>query len=786
VPAGASASAAVPLGSGLKAPNGVAVDGAGNVYVADTGNSQIVEIPVVNGALSTSAQTTLISSSTVVAGSALSNPAGIAVDSLGNLYIADSGNKRVVYVPYADSLVLSFATTLGSGMSSPSAITVDASGNVYVADEGNGDVYELTAPLSAGAQATVASGYNKPSGLAVDASGALFVVDQGNQAIWRVPNISGNLTQASAVNVVGQLDPSTESQIVKDPYGVAIDSIGNLYVSDNKNATVYQVNRIAGTQFLGYWNPGSTSTDGSVSLESSGNAALTLNSPFYSLSGDTAEFTALTSETNACASGSVASGSSCSLEATFTPAALTSNSEIYTLSSNAANSTSQQVTFSGTGLPTAATTTAVAITSPTGAISYDQSVTVQVTVASVDSSNGIPSGKVQFLLDGSVKQTVVLDNKGTASYTFPGGPLIPGGSQAFSAVYLGAITPNFAYSQSTSAPLNVTVQTVATSNTLSFATAFINPASQAAGTSITFTATITSTFAGTPTGKVTFVVTDAAGGTPVSLPVLIGSTNGGVATATYTLPAPISSVYDVISVVATYSGDANFAGSTSAVETFNLAPTFSSSPGSVSLTASGTSITSGISSGGNITFTPTSQGGWNGLVGFSCLASSLPEYTQCVWSPGQVQLGPSTTGKVAYQPTVTLSIAINQPPQTPTASKLVWWIGGLTGLVLLFARRRWMRKGLASFAMLVGVILLGVSATGLTACNNTDNIPFASPIGSKTITVLVSSDPFSSPPTFSTPIPSTKPCGINPTTNLHDSTLAPCTQQTYQVNVSVQ
>jgi sugar lactone lactonase YvrE len=783
VPVGKTA--AVALGSGLNAPTGVAVDGAGNVYVADTGNSQIVEIPVANGALSTAAQTILISSSTTVAGAKLSKPAGIAVDSLGNLYIADSGNKRVVYLPYVGSSDISFARTLGSGMSSPSAITLDATGNVYVADAGNGDVYEVTAPLSVGLQVTVASGYSTPSGLAVDASGALFVVDQGNAKIWRVPNISGTLAPTQAINVVGQLN-STGTAIVKAPYGVAIDPIGNLYVSDNVNAVAYMVNRIEGTQSFGYWNPGSTSLSLAYYLENSGNQALTLGNPFYTLTGDTADFTALSSETNACASGtSVASGSSCDLEATFTPAALASYSETYTLSSTAANASSQQVTFTGMGVVTAATTTTLAITSPTGAISYDQPVTLQATVASVNSSNGTPSGNVQFLVDGIVEQTVALNGNGVASYTIAGGSL-SGGSHTLSATYLGALAAFIAYSQSSSNTLNPTVQTVATLTALSFTTVYANPPSQPAGTALTFTATVSSTFAGNLTGTVTFVFTDASGGTPVTQTGTLAPASGGTfqTTTSYTPTAPLSSGHDVISVVATYSGNTNFTGSSSPSASFNVGPAV----GSVVITPSGTSLTSGGSNTNNssITFTNTSYGGWQGVVGYQCLASSLPANAICVFSPGQVTVMASTA-TVSYPPATTqLQVVVNNPPNSPLQSSMLWWLGGLTGLIMFWTRRRLMRGALGTVTMLIGMVLLAVSASGLMACNN--GVQFPTPPGSSTITVVASSDPFALNSNGSANTGETQPCGIvsgsNPPTE--SPTLAPCTQPTFQIALTVQ
>lgn len=781
IPAGKTA--AVALGSGLNAPTGVAVDGAGNVYVADTGNSQIVEIPVVNGALSTSAQVTLISSSATLAGSALKKPAGIAVDGLGNLYIADSGNKRVVYVPYNGSLAVSEAVSVGSNMSSPSAVALDASRNLYIADADKGDVYELTAPLTAGVQVTVASGYSNPSALATDASGALFVVDQGNQKIWRVPNISGSLAPTKAINVVGQLD-LTGTAIVKAPYGVAIDPIGNLYVSDNVNAVAYMVNRIEGTQSFGFWNPGSTSSSLAYYLENSGNQALTLGSPFYVLTGDTADFTALSSETNACTSGaSVASGSSCNLEATFTPAALAVYSETYALSSTAANASGQQVTFTGTGFVTAATTTTLAITSPTGAISYDQPVTLQASVASVDSSNGTPSGNVQFLVDGIVEQSVALNGSGVASYTIAGGSL-SGGSHTLSATYLGAKTAFIAYSQSSSNTLNPTVQTVATSTALSFTTLYANPASQPAGTALTFTATVSSTFAGNLTGTVTLVFTDASGGTPVTIPLTLTAADNGVISTSYTPSTPISSSYDVVSVVATYSGDIDFTGSKSASASFNVGPAI----GSVVITPSGTSLTSSGNNNSNssITFTNTSYGGWQGVVGYQCMASSLPANAICVFSPGQVTVR-ANTATASYPPATTqLQVVVNNPPNSPLQSSMLWWLGGLTGLSLFWTRRRLVRGAWGRVMMLIGMVLLAVSTSGLMACNN--GVQFPTPAGSSTITVVASSDPYALNSNGSVNTTETQPCGIIPGSNppTGSPTLAPCTQPTFQIALTVQ
>jgi sugar lactone lactonase YvrE len=776
VPVGQAA--AVALGSGFNAPTGVAVDGAGNVYVADTGNSQIVEIPVVNGALSTSAQTVLISSSTTLAGSALSKPAGITVDSLGNLYIADSDNKRVVYVPYVGSWDFSLALTLGSGMSSPSAIAVDAFGNVYVADAGSGDVYELSAPLSAGVQITVASGYNAPSALTVDASGSLFVVDKGNAKVWRIPNISGSLSAASAINVIGQLY-STDAASIQAPYGVAIDPAGNLYVSDEQNAAAYLVGRTSSTQSFGIWTPGTTSGALDYYLENSGNAALTFGTPYYSVSGDTTQFSLVSSETGACSSGaSLSSGSSCELESTFSPLTGGGFSETFVLSSNAANAAGQQVTFIGTGASTVATTTTLAVTSPSGAISYDEAVTLTATVSA---ATGTPSGSVNLVVDGITKQTVSLTD-GVASFTLTGGTL-PGGMHSLTANYTGGATGNVTYAQSSSATLTLTVQTVATSTGFTFSTVYVNPASQPAGQSITFTATVSSVFAGSPTGTVTFTFTDSGGTNTTGIGTLQPTSSGAFqATYSYTPNAPATGVtYDVVSVVATYGGDTNFAGSSSASASFDVSP----ANGSVGVTASGTIITSNDVNTTSVSFSSISYGGWNGLVGFSCLASSLPANARCVWNPGQVQVMPSTSALSVVNPPVSLTITIDNPPQTPTAGKLIWWLGGATGLLIFFARRRFARAAWGTAAMLIGMVLLAVSASGLVACNS-NGIQYRTPTGTSTITVYASADPFTALPSESTPTPATQTCVSTSTPAVYGPTEGPCTQQSFQISLTVQ
>ena len=107
------------LASGLNHPHDVAVDAAGNVYVADSGNNTVKEIVAATGAIR-------------MLGSGFNFPSGVAVDAAGNVYVADSGNNAVKEIVAATGAI----NTLGSGFNSPHAVAVDASGRVYVIDSG--------------------------------------------------------------------------------------------------------------------------------------------------------------------------------------------------------------------------------------------------------------------------------------------------------------------------------------------------------------------------------------------------------------------------------------------------------------------------------------------------------------------------------------------------------------------------------------------------------------------------------------------------------------------------
>jgi gliding motility-associated-like protein len=189
----------VTLGSGFKSPYSVAVDAAGNVYVADWGNNAVKKIPAGGGA-------------PLTLGSGFSKPTGVAVDAAGNVFVTDFGNKAVKEIPVGGGSPI----TIGSNFISPNGLTVDGAGNVYFADYGNSTVKMI--PAGGGAPVTLGSGFSHPSGVAVDGAGNVFVADNGNNAVKEIPAGSGSLVSIGSG--------------FSAPTGVALDGAGNVFVAN--------------------------------------------------------------------------------------------------------------------------------------------------------------------------------------------------------------------------------------------------------------------------------------------------------------------------------------------------------------------------------------------------------------------------------------------------------------------------------------------------------------------------------------------------------------------------
>jgi streptogramin lyase len=252
-------------------PWGVAVDGSGNAYVADTDNNTIRKITPA-GVVTTLAGTAGSSGSTDGTGSAARfwGPAGVAVDISGNVYVADYGNYTIRKITPA-GVVTTLAGTAGSSGSAdgtgsaarfyyPQGVAVDSSGNVYVADFGN---YKIRKVTPAGVVTTLA-GTTGPAGVAVDGSGNVYVAARNDDTIRKVTP-AGVVTTLAGSGFQGSADGTGSAALFNKPQGVALDGGGNAYVADTDNDTIRKittagvVTTLAGTAFS------SGSTDGTAS-----------------------------------------------------------------------------------------------------------------------------------------------------------------------------------------------------------------------------------------------------------------------------------------------------------------------------------------------------------------------------------------------------------------------------------------------------------------------------------------------------------------------------------------
>jgi hypothetical protein len=206
----------------FKAPQGLAVDVWNNVYVADTGNSVVVEIPS-NPQLGGAAP--LLSYS---GAPQFKNPVAVAVDSVGNVYVADTKNPSAQIVklpPGGGDLVIvpgtQFPALVGSGIKAPNGVAVDGAGNVYVSDSGANAVIEVPAASGPGSTPFALNfpGVSTPSGVALDASGNLYVADSGNKQILFDNRLSptinfGNVPQ----NLAAGAQPVCSGTILSDGF----------------------------------------------------------------------------------------------------------------------------------------------------------------------------------------------------------------------------------------------------------------------------------------------------------------------------------------------------------------------------------------------------------------------------------------------------------------------------------------------------------------------------------------------------------------------------------------
>ncbi len=204
--------------AGLSSPNSAALDSAGDVYVANDGDSDVVEL------LAGGSQRTLPFTG-------LNLPRGVAVDSTGDVFVVDADNNDVVELPangaggYGPQITLPF-----TGLDEPEGVGVDSGGDVFVVNELSDDVVELPANGSGGYRKQITLPFSEPANpatIAIDSRGNLYVDTDGDafskpDVVELPANGSGGYGPQITLPFIG----------LGDPEGVAVDSTGDVYVVD--------------------------------------------------------------------------------------------------------------------------------------------------------------------------------------------------------------------------------------------------------------------------------------------------------------------------------------------------------------------------------------------------------------------------------------------------------------------------------------------------------------------------------------------------------------------------
>jgi hypothetical protein len=499
----------------LKQPFGVAVDGAGDVYIADTGNNRVVEV------------TTAGTASVLSTGSlTLAEPFSVAVDGAGDLYITDTGNSRVVEVTAAGTA--SVLSTGGLTLKQPNGVAVDGAGDVYIADTVNSSVVEVTTAGTASVLSTGGLTLSQPFSVAVDGAGDLYITDTGNTRVVEV-------TAAGTASVL-----STGGLTLAEPFSVAVDGAGDLYIADYGNSRVVKINQASQALSFTSTGTGDSSAQQTMTVENIGNQPLNFTALNITTTGLTTSIFDLNGPTTCTDSTSLVAGAACNLGVEFAPTTPGNFTGTVNITDNNAAGAVQQATLSGTGTGYAASI--LLSENPSSSVTYGTPVTVTATLSG---SNGTPIGNITYTLDGVMQPSVALSptsGNGVASFTLPG--TLSVGTHSVLVNYAGDNN----YTESTlESSFNLTVNAVATTTTLA------QPSSSTitAGGSVTLTATVVVGSTPVTSGTVTF----ASGTTSIGAAQLNAS---GVATlTTTTLPVGTDSI------TASFVGTANDAASNS-------------------------------------------------------------------------------------------------------------------------------------------------------------------------------------------------------------------------------
>lgn len=755
----------------LSRPTGIAFDARGNLYLAETNRHVVVKVDA-GGNLTTIAGTGVqgfAGDGGPATAAQLDSPTGLALDAAGDVYVADTHNQRVRRIKAASGVITTVAGdgTAGYGgdggpataamLNRPGALAVDAAGNVYVADTNNHRVRRIDA--QAGTITTVAGdgvqGYSgdggpataaeidSPDGLAVSAAGVLYLADTHNERIRAVNLAAGTSTTGIITTVAGTGATGSAGDglvaaqaALAGPRGLTVDAQGNVYLADTNNQRIRRIDAgtgaittVVGTGTQGFLGDGGAATAAALdspravalapaganaaalTLADTGNrrvrqvasdatvetiaglggaaaGTLTLAAPSV-VSYGTGAVTA-TLQTTTAATGAVTfldvSGAS---PVTLGSIGLSANAATESLTSLSAGSHTLIATYAGDATHQAATSAAATIDiRPAALIASANPVTM---------SYGAP---LPTTLTGSVSGLLAQD-AGRVAVNFSTNATVASapGSYPITASLTGASAANYQLSLAADSGQLTIARAPVTVSLTALANAF------AVGAPESFTAQVISTTSGTPTGSATLFDGSTALQTSAISPggIAVFTTNS-LAAGTHTLTA-------------SYTGSADYMTATSQPFVATVGGGGSAPTADFTLTAAGaTSATVQAGSSTAFAFNIAEQGG--GMASPILLAASgLPIGAVASFSPAQIPPGTASSN---------VTLTIQTPNAPPAAVELFHGRNG--GLTVVFAvmlcplwvvRRRIalgrVRGGRgANAVLLAGLALLGAT----TGCGN--------------------------------------------------------------------
>ncbi len=641
IPSGGGTPNQIAAGLAFGTPYGFTIDGAGNLFVGDTDHSRIVEIFAPG-------YTTINNVSPVL----VAAPVGLAVDTSDNIYVAEasSGGAQVVQEVTAASSY-SVVETLSSSFTKPFGIAVDAAGNVFVADQGSNSIIELVGGSSSTTH-TYGS-FTSPEDVAVDAAGNLYVADNGGGTITELTvgsNYASSLTLAKSLS---------------SPAGVALDGKGNLYYSNGGDKAVYELDRVDApslTFLSSAYQTLSTDSPQPVTVSNSGSTGSNLNLSSLTVTTTTTgadnSFTLSTGIGDCSATSTLTSGNSdesCDLAINFTPQAVANPINGTVVLSDNGLSSPQTVHMTGAGTKATPVVT-WATPSPIG---YGATLAGVLNATAKNGTNTVP---------GTFTYTSQLNGVGTPT-TVTASTVLAVGTYTLTANFTPSSTTNFNTPSSVGVSLTVTKatptitwpaasaitygQTLA-SSTLSGGSA-LNGSTAVAG-SFAFTTPGTAPAAGTYAASVTFTPTDTTDYNPVTSTVNVTVNK---ATPTITWPTASGITYGQTLASSTLTGGSALLGATNV-------------PGAFAFTTPTTVPTAGTDSE-SVTFTPTDTTDYNPVTGsvnvvVSKATPTITWPTASAITYGQTLASSTLTGGSAKNGTTTVAgaFAFTTPTTAPS------------------------------------------------------------------------------------------------------------------------